>query len=141
MLDALKESAAAEGLTRVRTVRLVVGQRHGALPYALQFAFEVLAAGSEGLFEGARLEIEERPTRVRCRSCGCEYGEDQAVGWALPCPACGRPVPEVLSGDELFIDYYEGEKDCCEGEKPGAPSPRTAGEGGWNEDKAESRPS
>lgn len=191
VVTAVAESAVREGITRVRTVRLVVGQRLGALPDALRFAFEVLAAGgpaeaagvpgervgtaSEGdggtaaggrvdilrrLFQGASLEIEERPTRARCRTCGLEYGEQPetavgvgaeprrgagapeagapdaglleagtlavGVGWVLPCPRCGAPAPEILSGNELLVDSYEGDQDFTPGggqAGPACPTP------------------
>jgi len=157
ILEAVAESAAEEGISRVRALRLVVGPRSGALPDALRFAFEVLAGreparapaaaeggqdgqdgktggepGGEGdpirlLFNGATLEIEEPSVRARCRRCGLEYTEEETPGrpeapghghpagfagemaWALLCPRCGAPAPEFLSGNELLIDYYEGD--------------------------------
>ncbi len=146
-------------MTKVTTIRVVVGQRLRALPGALRFAFEVLT-GEEvlteendspesvepgtGLFRGAVLEIEDRPTKARCRACGLEYSEhddkdwcteegewssgnpgdaegkdpgrwartgcaSSGLGWALPCPRCGALAPEILSGEEFLVDYYEGE--------------------------------
>ncbi len=154
VLDAVRESAAAEGITRVRTVRLVVGQRHGAVASALQFAFEVLSGSDDpefGLFRSAKLEIEERPLRRRCRACGTEFGPpgggapgdapghrvapgngptgrvapgggptgrvapgngrgDAAAEFGPPtCPWCGSHLSEIVSGKELFLDYYEGD--------------------------------
>ncbi len=131
ILRAIRESAAAEGVTRVKTVALVVGRRSGALPDALRFAFEVLTAGGEAgdgdadgsgdgsaadetarLFRGARLIIEEPPVRARCRRCGLEYGEDDgdaATNWAFLCPRCGAGAPEFISGRELRVEFYEGE--------------------------------
>lgn len=151
VLRAVEESAAREGITRVKTVGLVIGRRSGVLPDAVRFAFDVLARrGAAGgpadvgppdsapprddhaprdavageaaprgddLFRGAVLRIEERPVRARCKRCGHEYGEetgapndpDPALSWALLCPRCGAPAPEMISGDELLVDYYEGE--------------------------------
>jgi hydrogenase nickel incorporation protein HypA/HybF len=132
ILRTIRESAAAEGVTRVKTVGLVVGRRSGALPDALRFAFEVLTAGDGAedgasgagsgdraggdetarLFRGARLIIEEPPVRARCRRCGLEYGEDDgdaATNWALLCPRCGAGAPELVSGRELRVEFYEGE--------------------------------
>ena len=133
ILTVVQESAAVEDISRVTKVAIVVGCRSGALPAALTLAFEVLS-GSEngGLFRGAVLTIEERKVKARCRRCGLEYGEgareeegaqevigdregeDGEVGldtaaWAFVCPKCGVPGPEYLSGNELFIDHYEGE--------------------------------
>ncbi len=145
ILDVVRESAAREGITRVRTVALVVGPRSGAMPEALRFAFEVLAGtagpggtqtavgppatdsaaiespgppgrsgagrGPAGLFAEAVLLIDVPPIRARCRRCGTRYGEGDENGpdWAFTCPACGSSGPEFLSGNELRLDYYEGD--------------------------------
>jgi len=79
------------------------------------------------LFSGAVLDIEEPPVLARCRRCGLEYSEEETTGdpgdpehgrpadfggemaWAFICPRCGSPAPEFLSGNELLIDFYEGE--------------------------------
>jgi len=121
ILEAVAESAAEEGISRVRALRLVVGPRSGALPDALRFAFEVLAGreparapaaaeggqdgqdgktggepGGEGdpirlLFNGAILEIEEPSVRARCRRCGLEYTEEETPG-RPEAPGHGHPA-------------------------------------------------
>lgn len=123
ILEAVRESAATAGIRRIRTIRLVVGPRSGALPDALRFAFEVLAAGPAGndpgpgegatpegspSLRGATLEVVQPEARAECRRCGREYPIAEG-DWALLCPQCGAPAPRLLSGNELYIDYYEGE--------------------------------
>jgi|GEM_PF-6522881 len=43
LLEIVLESAAANGITRVERIHLVVGEGHGALPDALDFAFRALS--------------------------------------------------------------------------------------------------
>ena len=104
LMDILGTSAGENGIVRIRKVRLVVGESHQALPEALETAFTVLGAGSPA--EGAVLEIAPVATVFRCRECGHEYGGD---GWLAPCPACGSFQRALIRGNELYVDYYEGE--------------------------------
>ena len=76
-----------------------------ALPESLQFAFEALT--QEELFEGAVLEMEEREIICRCSSCQEQFTVDRE--YRFTCPRCGEQRTEIISGRELFIDYYEGE--------------------------------
>ena len=57
LLEMLEESAAANQVSKIKRVRLVIGQWHGALPEALAFAFAQLRQGT--LCDGAQLEIQE----------------------------------------------------------------------------------
>ncbi|MEW6424543.1 MAG: hydrogenase maturation nickel metallochaperone HypA [Bacillota bacterium] len=105
LLEIVLESAAANGITRVKRVHLVVGEGHGALPDALDFAFRALS--QDTICAGGVLEIETRPVLYGCRDCG---GEFAGSPW-LPadCSRCGSRQLFLKQGRELFIDYYEGE--------------------------------
>lgn len=61
LFDDLAESARLNGISRISTVRLVIGQDRLVLPAALLFAFEQLKR--EPLTPDAALVIEERPGR------------------------------------------------------------------------------
>lgn len=87
---------------RVRRVRVRIGQLSGVVPEALRFAFEAIAQG--GPAEGASLELEEVPFRVRCGACGAEGAPE---GPFLLCPRCGGPQVEVISGRELELASME----------------------------------
>lgn len=104
LLDLLVKSAAENEITRVSLVRLVVGERYGALPEVLEFAFEALSRGT--LCEGAVLEIEISPAVSLCRQCGREFA---AAAYPFLCPDCGAGGAEPVRGRELYLDYYEGE--------------------------------
>jgi len=104
MIEVLRRSVQENGLEKVSRVRLVVGKMTAALPQALSFAFDVLSA-EEPWLEGAELEIEERELRARCLSCGEEYAVPE---YHFVCPRCDSRESEIVSGRELYIDFYEG---------------------------------
>jgi len=99
LLEIVKEQALLYGAKKVTRIRIKVGALSGVVPEALQFAFEVLSRG--GVAEGARLEIEEVPSRIRCEDCGVFEGTPFLV-----CPNCGK-LAELLSGRELEIESME----------------------------------
>jgi hydrogenase nickel incorporation protein HypA/HybF len=90
------------GDRRVRKVELKVGHLRQVVPAALAFGFELVAHGT--LVEGAELEIEEVPARVRCERCGAEGKND---GFPLCCPCCGSVDVSVTAGDELHVEALE----------------------------------
>lgn len=106
MVELLSESARHNQIEKINRVKLVVGKMSMALPDALQLAFDVYKAND--LFRSdAVLEIEERETRGKCRSCGrCFPVPDNVL---FVCPDCRGLDVEVISGRELYIDHYEGE--------------------------------
>jgi len=105
LLEIVRESAAAHGINRVKRVHLVVGEGHGALPDALDFAFRALSLDT--VCAGAELEIETRPVLYACRECGEEFAPAE---WSpVSCPRCGSGEAGLKQGKELYVDYYEGE--------------------------------
>ncbi|RJX21993.1 MAG: hydrogenase maturation nickel metallochaperone HypA [Ammonifex sp.] len=103
MIELVKQSAAENHITRVTSVKLIVGKLIMAQPELLRFSFDVLSGGT--ILEGATLEIEERPLLMRCQGCGNEYAPDF---FEVVCPEC-TGIGEVLSGKELHIEHYEGD--------------------------------
>ncbi len=102
LVEQLEQAARRERASRITSVRLALGALSGVERGPLEFCFPMAAAGT--LAEGARLEIEEVPITVRCRSCGAEtrVGELQ-----LACPRCGAPGVEVTGGRELTVRSME----------------------------------
>ncbi len=105
VMEEVARVARANKIHRIVKVKLVVGKLNGALPAALQFAFKVMAP--ETIFEGAELEIEEVAVRLRCPACDRETVVDEITYW---CPVCGTRA-EMVAGKELYIEYFEGDKE------------------------------
>jgi len=99
LLDIIAQQAQIYGAKRVTKVNLRIGALSGVVKEALCFAFEVLSKGH--VAEGATLEIEEVPVRIRCERCGVFEGIPFLV-----CPDCGE-IAELLSGRELEIYSME----------------------------------
>jgi hydrogenase nickel incorporation protein HypA/HybF len=110
-------ATAHAGGRRVESVRVRAGHLRQVVPSALELAFELTAAGTE--LEGARLEIEAVPARVRCRACGCESGVDW---FPLACARCGALDVDVVSGEELLVESLEIVNETEEG-APWQPAP------------------
>ncbi|MCZ7461896.1 hydrogenase maturation nickel metallochaperone HypA [Streptomyces sp. WMMC940] len=107
VVDQVEDAARSHGASRVRTVRLRVGELAGVVPDALAFSFQLACAGT--LVEGADLVTETVPGLARCAPCGDEW----AVGMPprLTCPVCDRATTELVSGRELRIAAVEWHDD------------------------------
>lgn len=107
IMDTVKISAVANGIQRVRRIKLIIGQLTMALPDSLDFAFSCLRQ-QETLFADAFLDIEEREVIGKCRSCTNEFN---ITAGEYQCPFCQTAAIDLISGRELYIDFYEGEAD------------------------------
>ncbi len=90
------------GAHRILEIRLRVGALSGVVPEALEFAFELLRAGT--LAESARLQIVPVPATCWCASCQDEFGVPDLIA---ECPRCGQPSAELRRGRELELDSLE----------------------------------
>jgi hydrogenase nickel incorporation protein HypA/HybF len=93
----------------VRVVSMRVGALRQVVPETLEFYFGFVSKGT--VCEGARLEQELIPARLRCASCEREWGIELPV---FMCPACGDAGRvEVASGDEFRVESIEVEEAEC----------------------------
>ena len=93
----------------VSVVSLRVGALRQVVPDTLEFYFEFVSKGT--VCEGARLEQELIPARLRCASCEREWEIDLPV---FMCPSCGTAGRvEVASGDEFEVESIEVEEAEC----------------------------
>lgn len=90
---------AAAGDVRLESVRVAIGELTAVEPELLRFAWEAVVQG--GPDAGARLDIEWRPARQRCSSCGVDATRESGQ-WILNCPACGGTL-SVEGGDDLDV--------------------------------------
>ena len=108
----MHELAIAEGIVRIAAehagdrrvtkVELKVGHLRQVVPSALAFGFELVARGT--VVEGAELQIDEVPARVRCERC---HAQAELPGFPLCCPVCGSLDVAVTEGEELHVEALE----------------------------------
>ncbi|MBN1254135.1 MAG: hydrogenase maturation nickel metallochaperone HypA [Deltaproteobacteria bacterium] len=102
LLEIIEQEARPYPGARVTQVRLRIGKLSAVVPDALRFAFEAITRG--GIAEGASLEIEEVPLRIRCRQCAKEFTVENPF---MICPRCEGLDVEMVSGRELEITSME----------------------------------
>jgi len=104
VLQEAQQEAQRHPGTRLRKIKVRVGELSGVNPEALSFSFEVLVrdAGLEPL----ELEIETCPRQQRCPACQQTF---RVAEYDLRCPGCGTAETEFASGDELELASLEME--------------------------------
>lgn len=104
VLQEAQQEAQRHPGTRLRKVKVRVGELSGVNPEALSFSFEVLVRDA-GL-EPVELEIESCHRRQRCPACQQTF---TVAGYDLRCPGCGTEETEFTGGDELELASLEME--------------------------------
>jgi hydrogenase nickel incorporation protein HypA/HybF len=93
----------------VSLVNMRVGALRQVVPDTLDFYFGFVAQGT--VCEGARLEQELIPGRLRCAVCAREWEIELPI---FMCPGCGGAGRvEVASGDEFEVESIEVEEAEC----------------------------
>jgi hydrogenase nickel incorporation protein HypA/HybF len=93
----------------VRVVSMRIGALRQVVPDTLEFYFGFVSNGT--VCEGARLEQELIPARLRCQACEREWEIELPV---FMCPACGPAGRvEVAAGDEFEVESIEVEEAEC----------------------------
>jgi hydrogenase nickel incorporation protein HypA/HybF len=100
---------------RVTLVSLRVGRLRQVVLPTLEFYFEI--TGRDTVCEGATLEIEDVPARLRCGACEQSWEIEMP---AFICPRCGPGAVEVLSGEEFEVESIEVDTE----EVPACTAPR-----------------
>ena len=101
IVEMADEVAAKQG-ARVLAVNLKLGAMSSVVEEALQFSFEMVAAGTA--VEGAALAVEHIPLVVFCPQCAAESTLSTPN---LACPRCGELVTRVVRGKELEVVSVE----------------------------------
>jgi hydrogenase nickel incorporation protein HypA/HybF len=98
IVDLVREQAARDPFTVVRSVRISVGALSSVDPRALEFGFDAAARGT--VVEGARLVVEKPPGLAWCTDCSTTI---EIESHSQPCPRCGGFRRLVTQGDELRV--------------------------------------
>jgi hydrogenase nickel incorporation protein HypA/HybF len=102
VLQIVEDTARKHAATRVRAVRLEIGQLSHVEPEALRFAFDVVTR--HGIADGARLEIDATQGVAWCMKC-CRRVPLARLGEA--CARCGSYQLQVTGGDDMRVKDIE----------------------------------
>ena len=103
VLGIVEETARREGFSRVKEVRLEIGQLAAVETEALRFCFDAVVRGS--VAEGAALAIDETPGTAWCFSCSRTV---PVAARGDPCPRCLGGQLQVNGGTEMRIKELLG---------------------------------
>jgi hydrogenase nickel incorporation protein HypA/HybF len=93
----------------VSLVSMRIGALRQVVPDTLEFYFGFVSKGT--VCEGARLEQELIPARLRCATCEREWEIDLPI---FMCPGCGSAGRVgVASGEEFEVESIEVEETEC----------------------------
>ena len=96
------EAATSAGARHVTRLRLRVGRLSGAVPEAMEFAWDVVRRDT--IAANARLEIESIPAACWCAGCQAEF---ECADYFNECPHCHNVSGELRHGRELEIASVE----------------------------------
>jgi hydrogenase nickel incorporation protein HypA/HybF len=103
VLDIVLRHANRSNARRVLAINLVIGELTGFVDDSIQFYFDFMS--KDTMAEGAKLNFERIPARVRCHACGAEYVPPDSRLWA--CPECEALGSEIISGREFSVASIE----------------------------------
>ncbi|HET8910454.1 MAG TPA: hydrogenase maturation nickel metallochaperone HypA [Ktedonobacteraceae bacterium] len=99
IVEAIEAKAFECQATRVKCVRLKIGEASGIVGDSLAFNFEMLAS-LVPVLSGATLQIESLPHRAWCALCDKEFA---VRNYIAQCPTCQEWSSNIISGTELQI--------------------------------------
>jgi hydrogenase nickel incorporation protein HypA/HybF len=108
VVDVAIAEARRIGGGRVVAVHVAVGRLSGVEAGALQFCYEIAAAGTP--LDGSSLVIEDVPIPVFCIPCG-QLQELPGVN-RFRCPVCDTPSGDIRRGRELELMSLEIDSDA-----------------------------
>ncbi len=98
------ETAKKEKLTTVSKVNISFGQLIQIVPDIFRFAFG--EAVRDTVAEGAEVDIEILPVKMKCTTCKSDF---VVVDNRFACEKCGSTDLKIIQGKELYVKSIEGE--------------------------------
>ncbi len=102
VLDVAFREADNNSGTKIRKIKLRIGELSGVVRDSIEFAFSVLKADTAA--EDAELEIETVKLKAECGTCG----EAECAAWDLNliCAKCGGTL-RITAGREMKVEYID----------------------------------
>jgi hydrogenase nickel incorporation protein HypA/HybF len=98
------EAAVKEKLSKVICVNITFGQMVQIVPDIFRFAFEEIVRDT--IVQGAEINIEVLPVKMKCRNCANEF---LIADNTYSCKSCSSVDLDIMQGKEIFIKSIEGE--------------------------------
>jgi hydrogenase nickel incorporation protein HypA/HybF len=98
ILEMAEQEAAARNAA-LEAIHVRVGALSGVVSQALLSAFDLAREASP--LRSVRLQIEEVPVRIHCRTCGADRPVPSMQ--RLCCAECGTPGADIVQGRELQV--------------------------------------
>ena len=98
VVKTVEEFAKANGVSKVDTIVLQIGELSSMVPKYIEDCFPVAVDGT--FMQDTKLRIEIIPGIARCAKCGKTFN---ALANKNSCPDCGPGRSELLSGKEFMI--------------------------------------
>lgn len=102
ILSLVLDEAQKSNATKVKHVKLIIGEMTGIVNDSVLFYFNEIRKGT--IAEEARLSFKRVPAAGRCRDCGHDFEVKDFV-WA--CPSCGSLNIDITAGKELYVESIE----------------------------------
>jgi hydrogenase nickel incorporation protein HypA/HybF len=92
--------------THVADLRIVIGQLSSFVNDSIQFYWDIVSQGT--ICEGARLQFEHVPARLRCLDCELDY---LLPDGQITCPHCSGKRARLTAGEELCLESITVEEE------------------------------
>jgi len=100
----IEEVAKEHDIEKVTRVKLQVGELRQFIPSMLHFAFEAVSKGT--VAQGAQLDIDYIPIKVRCKNCDNTFDVKEQT---YICPICDGCDLDIVTGKEVILETVEGD--------------------------------
>lgn len=104
IINISSEEAEKHKAKKVKEIKILVGELSGLIPETIQYYFDIASKGTK--VEGAKLNIEKVPIKVRCNECGFEAEMDRN---SYCCKNCESLNIKIIKGTEFLIQSMEVE--------------------------------
>ena len=102
LFEIMEEKAQEKGSKKIISMKLQVGKLSGVVPEFLITAFDMYK--KDTIAHDAKLEIEEVPLKIHCKTCKKSMTLDNFV---FICLHCGSQDLKTLTGTELLLEKME----------------------------------
>jgi hydrogenase nickel incorporation protein HypA/HybF len=125
VLKAALSAADDDGMNRIECIVVRIGELQQIRRDLFEFSLTEVLPAQDARLAGVKFDISEEPVRFQCRSCGTEYGRDEAgiddgdQGEAIHfipelshafarCPSCGSPDFDIRAGRGITLVRIDG---------------------------------